>query len=336
MPRIALVFFIIFALVWSCLTLLIGVLAIRGIVLEWRSRSFVQTTGQILTSKVQAHAGHRGTSYTPEITYTYTVDGRKFTGSKVRAGFATGSSGHWARDVVEQHPVDSNASVFYDPASPSMAVLEKGISGQDLFILLFLTPFLAITATIWVIVWDAIKGLRKDLVAGGVKLIPYTTGVRVRLPSFPPIGAGGLALGGSSIVAIFAITFSTNMDPSVGTVLMTWCFILGFSAFIFMRRWKRVHSGAEDLVIDEGSYMITLPRTFGRSVEQRVAVNELASVVVDCIERRSNKRKSRTWAPALRFKEASRKERLAEWGDQRKAEAFAAWLADKLRVDVGN
>jgi hypothetical protein len=69
------------------------------------------------------------------IAYTYTVDGREYTGSRVCFADSTGSGESAVRAVVDRYPMNSTPQVFYDPANPAQSVLEAGASRGAIILL---------------------------------------------------------------------------------------------------------------------------------------------------------------------------------------------------------
>src|SRR5207302_2842665 len=162
-------------------------------------------------------------------------------------------------------PTGGQATVFYDPANPPDAVLQTGLNGQSLFMLLFLTPFNLVMLAIWLVPLAWLAGRNRSGVAGGVPVIqePMRMRTRARLPRWPPVAAAGVTLLATSFASIFILGFVSGFDPSIEAVVATWVAIIALSAAVFTRRWLKVQSGSEDLVIDLGARTLTLPQTFG-------------------------------------------------------------------------
>ena len=326
----AVIFISVFGLLWSSVTLVFDSVMAREITAEWRSREFAQTTGHVKSSKVTSYYGGRSISYIADIVYDYTVNGRTFSGSKLRYGVMFNSSRDQAQSAVDRHPAGRETPVFFDPANPADAVLEAGLSGVGLFTTVFITPFNVIMVGLWSAVADALRNSKSNRVAGGVRLLGRGLVTRARLPRFTAFAILMLTLAGTSFVSIFIVGFSTKMNPSLNNVIATWCAVLGLSVFAFARRWLRIQSGADDLVLDEGSLALTLPRTFGRKQAMLVPFSEVKTFAVESIEQRSNKGGvSYTYAPTVHFKDGRKEEKLADWADREKADAFTAWLREK-------
>ncbi|MBN1808753.1 MAG: DUF3592 domain-containing protein [Planctomycetes bacterium] len=78
--------------------------------------------------------GRETTSYYADIMYSYTVDGRKYSGGKVRYG-ASSTSRAAADKLVEKYRAGEDVDVYYDPAKPEESVLEPGAVWQSYLML---------------------------------------------------------------------------------------------------------------------------------------------------------------------------------------------------------
>lgn len=68
--------------------------------------------------------------YSPLVEYVYTVGQRSYHGRRVHVLEDVSSSlESTARRVVDRYPAQSAVSVYYDPARPEDAFLEKGLDG---------------------------------------------------------------------------------------------------------------------------------------------------------------------------------------------------------------
>jgi hypothetical protein len=116
-----------------------------------RALRFAEAPGTVLASQVTTSHGSKGsTQYAVAIRYSFEVGGVARKGDRYRyGGFDSTSDSRWANTVVQQNPLGAAVKVYYDPADPANAVLSRGISGGDLFILLFLTPFNLIMFGLW-------------------------------------------------------------------------------------------------------------------------------------------------------------------------------------------
>lgn len=108
------------------------------------SGDWKETPCEVISSEVGVHDGDESDTYSIDIRYKYTVDGRRHVSS--RYGFMSGmsSSGYASKKaVVDQYPVGKKSVCFVDPADPKSAVLNRSLT-LDMWWGLFPFPFLAV------------------------------------------------------------------------------------------------------------------------------------------------------------------------------------------------
>lgn len=291
---------------------------------QFESRNYPSTFGRITYSKVTREA---------EIRYHYEVNGQSFDGARLQYS-ARSASQDWARRVVDDHPVGSKAQVYFNAKDPADSLLFPGWNGVDIFSLLFLTPFNMVALGLWASVAGLLRERIFRPVAGGVKIIADGVQTRIRVPQWGAFLSGAIGAGGTAFISIFIVGFSTGFDPSFG-LAATFLFLAvagGIGAFVW--QWRKIHSGDDDLIVNEASGVVELPETCGR--KQRITVNvcDIAGITVEKIEHRSSKGGiSYTYVPTLQLRKA-RRQKLADWGDKMKAEAFSEWLRKKLGLNT--
>jgi hypothetical protein len=94
-----------------------------NVVSQWPS-----TMGTVMLSTLEARSSDDGTTYYPVVHYTYQVRGQTFQGNRIAPGMEVGGTG--AGKVVARYPMGAQVPVYYDPQSPSDAVLEKKAPAQ--------------------------------------------------------------------------------------------------------------------------------------------------------------------------------------------------------------
>src|SRR5271155_61800 len=104
--------------------LLVGSLLILGSVLDGRkakaSLQWPSVPGMVLASELRVDRGTEPTTFTPVVTYSYVVNGQALQCAKVRYSSTT------SKKVLAKYPKGCPVQVFYNPQSPSTAVLERG------------------------------------------------------------------------------------------------------------------------------------------------------------------------------------------------------------------
>lgn len=111
------------------------------------ARNWPATQCTILTSKVQQHQDEDGPTYSAEITFQWTVDGKQYQGGQYYIHGLNGSKSD-AESRVEQYKVGSVTECYYDPDDPSTAVLNRDIHWITLLMPLIPTVFLVVGGAI--------------------------------------------------------------------------------------------------------------------------------------------------------------------------------------------
>ncbi len=327
-------FLLIFAAFWT--TVVGGFDAFMGVNMyrQTRAEGFPVVQGNILTSEVEASRSDDGTTYRAEISFQYVVDGISHTSDTYRFGAMGTSSDSLARSVVEQYPPGKVVDVHYNPKKPDKGVLQTGIGGMDLFVLLFLTPFNLLGVGLWTVIARNVIQHRTKPRAGGVPIIQRGMQTYVRLPRFTPLFAAGVTALGISFISIFIVGFGFNMNPSVTVICFVWGMVLIPSVLIYYQRRYIIGSGVKDLVIDDDTRMMSLPQTFGRKTDVIVPAEAVIQVETRThVHRGSKGGVSYTYAPTLIWQsdENDPKEgKLIEWRDENRAQAFTQWLQERL------
>lgn len=101
------------------------------------SQGWPGTMGQVTVSEIRRDVdtdseGYSSATYTPEVEYTYEVSGQVFTGKKISFGFKTGYGNRSKAEArLANYPEGSQVTVYYDPANPGDAVVERKPSGTS-------------------------------------------------------------------------------------------------------------------------------------------------------------------------------------------------------------
>ena len=98
------------------------VAAARQLAQRWPS-----TTGRVITSRAEVHGGRDSTYVLPRVVFMYTVGAVEYKGERIMFEdkfFHTYSSGE-AYDMVDKYPVGADVTVYYNPANPAEATLER-------------------------------------------------------------------------------------------------------------------------------------------------------------------------------------------------------------------
>lgn len=109
----------------------------------WQAQRWVTTECTIVDSRTDEVDGVESTTFRPQIRYEYQVNGVSQTASRYTF-FNVASSRNWAKKIVDQYPVGSQQTCYYDPAAPHEAVLLRSFFSDVgfWFGLLFPWPFI--------------------------------------------------------------------------------------------------------------------------------------------------------------------------------------------------
>ncbi|MCY3412106.1 MAG: DUF3592 domain-containing protein [Candidatus Heimdallarchaeota archaeon] len=123
------------------------------------SNSWVSVEGEITSSEVvsetRGSGGDKETKYYAEVSYTFNVNGRDYTGNTIYAGDIRPSGIIASNAYVEEHQAGQAVTVYYDAEDPNNNCLEPGITfGHVGFALMGLVFFS-------VALFGAIKGIKR-------------------------------------------------------------------------------------------------------------------------------------------------------------------------------
>ncbi len=200
------VFMIVWLVGWTA-----GVATFDGFI-GWNIRRQLQASrfptapGVIQESKVTVQSSGDGDCYKAALKYAYWVDGVEYHGDRLRFGDMM-SSREYAEATVRSLAKGKELTVYYDPAAPSQAVLETGLEGGGLFILMFLTPFNLIMLGGWTMIVQSVRGA--ELPRG--------------------VAAAAFTLLGTSFASIFVVGFLTGFNPSLATMTILWAVLISAS-----------------------------------------------------------------------------------------------------------
>lgn len=324
---------IFFGLFWSAVTLLIDGFTVVPTVRQAIALRYSSTEGTILSAGVTQHDTEEGDTYSVTMHYAYRVDGREFTGRRYRYQSGSSSDSGWAHAAVARHPPGSKATVYYNPAHPQDALLAPVVSGSDLFLLAFMTPFNAVMLGFWAAGWAQLRRRWFKPVAGGVRIVSHLRKTRVRLMTFSPAMTGITTVALMAFASIFIIGFSNGFHPALQTMLVTWSLILAAGVVAWGWQWCQILGGKYDLILNEFEGRLELPVTHGRKTREPIPLSNIQAAFVATIRKLSKdgEQSAPAYAPTLRIGTGEGvTEKLVEWYDAEKAAAFEKWLNEKL------
>lgn len=122
------------------------------------SANWPSVQGTITNSEIDTWRRDGKTYYQPNIVYTYEVEGKKYTSSKVTVGDPPSDTNMSpAKRVQNEYQPGKQVMVFYDPEAPASAALKPGIQKNDI-LLAFITGIFPLIGMLLLV-----NGLKKKL-----------------------------------------------------------------------------------------------------------------------------------------------------------------------------
>jgi hypothetical protein len=299
---------------------------------QYLALNFSTTQGRIVRSEVGHGAmSRRGV----DIEYNYAVDGVDYTGHRYRYDDHNANM-EWDATVVE-NPRWSSQTIYYNPKNPADALLQPGVDGGDLLLLLFALPLNVLTCTLWSAWVARLREKSRIRPAGGVRILKQPGETRVSLAELPAVTAGLYGSAAAAFIAAFPIVIAGGFEPTMRLMKAAWAAVLAAGVAIFVWRALRNRSGIYDLRINQASQTVTLPQTAGRRRPVTLSRRDISGV---SLQRRVSKSPSGmhfSYLPALSgagLDAHSRSMPLITlgWGRE-KAQAFSQWLSLELGVE---
>jgi hypothetical protein len=320
-----------FAILWSAFTLVFDYVIARAICQQIQALTYSTAIGTITSSEVEANDDGEGTTYRPDIKYTYEVGNQRYEGDRYRYG-QINTGDYFAHQIVASFPVGSQVEVYHAPNDPADAVLQAGLEGGDFFDLMFILPFNLIMLMFWLMTLDSVRHRLFRPVAGGARVSDDGGRVRVRLSPWRPTYIGAAVSGGLAFILVFVVGFSLGHNPPVAPMIVAWGTILGGGGMAGLYVHRKLARGESDLLIDDLRGSVVLPRTCGRQEAVVVSSEKIVLLKVEQVE----KSDSDGYIPTVVFTDddgSQRQEKLIEWSDEHAAEGLVEWLSERLRIE---
>ncbi len=118
---------------------------------RWPLVSGVVSHSQIKVTQ----ASRGGSSYRPDISYTYVFDGQSFTGNVISIGGSGMSSGDrtYADNCLMKYPLNSPVQVSVNLDKPTESALEPGLTKRAFLSVAFGAIFFGAGFSIWLLCW---------------------------------------------------------------------------------------------------------------------------------------------------------------------------------------
>lgn len=133
---------------FALVALIMVIAVLRGGAKVRASRNWDTTTGRVLYSGVASRRsstseGGTNTYYYPQVAYEYEVRGQRYQSQRIAFGNIGYGSPRKAEELASRYVMGGPVQVFYDPANPDQAVLERR-SGSNRALVLGVTLIVVI------------------------------------------------------------------------------------------------------------------------------------------------------------------------------------------------
>ncbi len=321
---------LLFVLPWTAATVAFDVLAISGMVRQVQSAGWPSVQGTITRSEVETVRSSKSTTHGLKVAYTYSVDGQRYEGSQYRSTSWRSGDREYAEGLVARFPAGATVPVYYRPGQPSEAVLQPGLEGSELFLLMLLLPFNLVALFLGALV---VRTWRPEppLLA---TFFREDGSECVTLGAPSPAGSVLLALGGSALVCVVLGGATVGFSPPLLVAVGAWGAVIASGMFAGLRTRARVRSGYYDVRLHTEARSLSLPPVSGRKRRLDVRWSDVRSLRVEHRVRTRRGRKLTWYHPTLELAAPGgqvRQEVIAAFGSQEQAEAMARWLHSYLR-----
>jgi hypothetical protein len=321
-----------FLLIWSAFTLLFDGFVLWGIARQLMATTYPSAAGVITHSVVQSSSDGEGTTYRPELRFDYTVAGMAYTGTRYRYQVVASGQGN-ARQIVAGHPVGQQVAVRYNPSDPANSVLQTGVEGIDLFLILFLTPFNVVMLAFWWAAWNSRRRFDPEVPFSGFTVRQADGLLHVCLND-PRLPSAVLTAGGLSFVLIFLLGFCVGFNPSLPLMAGVWVAVGAACVLAYLKPWT-FGATPRALVLDEAGQTLRIYRHSLETPDMEIAGASICAVTVEKAEHTDSDGDTVCkYVPTVRFAErhgAENKEPLGEWAEPAAAAAVANGLYWWLR-----
>ncbi len=111
------------------------------------SRTWPSVSATILAGTLEESYGRGGREWAPNLTYSFSVDGKRYSGHYITFPPRRGSRAS-AEATLERYPVGQTVTAYYNPNDPAQACLEPGPDWWFLFIIPVVTVLL-LAGSVW-------------------------------------------------------------------------------------------------------------------------------------------------------------------------------------------
>ena len=309
-PRVLGCFALGWLLLWTAGTLLADIQVGRTLFHQMRAATFPTADGVITRSEVKT-TNEDGTTHRPDLAYTYTVAGQRYTGTRYSSSEVGTNTQAWHK-IRDELPVGSRVRVAYNPTDPAESLLRPGFTGFDLMWVWFFTPFNVVMIGGWVYY----ASLHRPAF-GPASLTRTATGWRARLPGLGRVGTFGVVLLAVTFVGNFVWMCGCGFNPPVEFAGPGYGAAIACAVLVARRArpW---------LVVDEVARVLRLPA--------ELPFDAIRDVIVTHEEKRDSEGDVTQHYHCDLIRSDAPVVRVATYSEPEPANALATWLRERVGI----
>jgi hypothetical protein len=322
-------FLVVMALMFSLVFWTLSGVFLYGVVRQAGTADWASAQGKVVSSRVTSHRGSKGgTTYKPEVVFTYTLGGATHTSSNITlaSGFSD-SGGGYAQRIVSENPPGKDVTVYYNPKSPGEAVLIRGVTDREWQLVSLLGLFVSVPVFLWLLVASSFRAQAGDRV-GTVRVIEPAPGISVvRSFVITPLAAAFIAWG-VALVATIILTMTVFGGNARASVLIGWSASLALAIAFGLWRRSWITAGRCDTVIDRGAGLL-IP---ARGLRGEATALPLSTVKDTAVRQDSpvSTNKTRHWRVHLLIEGEAKSRPVADIRLKADAETFNQWVRSRI------
>lgn len=328
---------------WTGITMVFNVMLVSNAWQQIEALSFETEQGRILKSKLEVESDGDGDTYRPDIEFEFFIIDDRYVSNTWKFGsdMSTGSRSNNEK-IVRKYPRGSEVTVYYDRDNPERAILQPGISGSELFMAWFMTPFNMIMLGSWgfaaLVIYGWIRGdseedeTEKDpLNDAEVKFTETNDGPMAKFPGRSPWIRAAAALMTGTFLGVFVLALGFGSPPSFAVMIIAWSILLGLIAIIFCHALFMNIFRPTQVLIDLDDRCIVTPHPGSLRIPMNL-INDFDISTED-----SDKKTEHgefIYRPTIAYDDASQgrevRTKLPGFKEKEHAEMFNTWLMEHI------
>lgn len=230
-------FLAIFAIIGLCLFVFQFALPVFN---TWRASRWTPVNCSILSSTVITNKGSDSSSYSPDVGYSYTVNGQEYTGNRYSFFKLDFQNTYQPQALIQPYPSGTTATCYVDPSNPANAVLNRNFQAKAWVNLGISLAFVLIPGAIIFFIAKANRQAADGVSQGQSSWQPKAGGN----VAAPPAGQGDkYSLPTTGEVVLKPVISPAGASCAIGAIALFWNGIISFFIFQTVFSGKALSGG---------------------------------------------------------------------------------------------